>query len=125
MCFQRQKKVYLKTCSAKRHVFPLRFIYSQAKCRRSLNFKLGRQINLPVAPSKKERTLIINKSLDLSFFTVFYFSTKYLIMLQLGKVADQGQHANCTSHSISSTDRSATKLLGFRKQQRKPLSRQP
>ena len=48
MCFQRQKKVYLKTCSAKRHVFPLRFIYSQAKFRRSLNFKLGRQINLPV-----------------------------------------------------------------------------
>ena len=31
MCFERQKKVYLKTCSAKRHVFPLRFIYSQAK----------------------------------------------------------------------------------------------
>ena len=48
MCFQRQKKVYLETCSAKRHVFPLRFIYSQAKCRRSLNFKLERQINAPI-----------------------------------------------------------------------------
>ena len=101
-----EKKIYLKTCSAKRHVFPLRFIYSQAKCRRSLNFKLERQIkltclstNFNFAPSKKERTLIINKSLDLSFFTVFYFSTKYLIMLQLGKVADKGPHANCTSHS--------------------------
>ena len=58
--------------------------------------------------------------MDLSFFTVFYFSTKYLIMLQLGKFADQGPHANCTSYSISSTDRSSTKLLGFRKQQRKP-----
>ena len=31
MCFQRQKKVYLKICSAKRHAFLLRFIYSQAK----------------------------------------------------------------------------------------------
>ena len=31
MCFQRRKKVYLKTCSEIRHVFPLRFIYSQAK----------------------------------------------------------------------------------------------
>ena len=57
--------------------------------------------NFNFAPSKKERTLIINKSLDLSFFTVFYFSTKYLIMLQLGKVADQGPHANCTSHSLT------------------------
>ena len=45
--------------------------------------------------------LIINKSLDLSFFTVFYFSTKYLIMLQLGKVADQGPHTNCASHSLT------------------------
>ena len=82
MCFQRQKKVYLKTCSAKRHVFPLRFICSQAKCRRSLNFKLV-TTNFNFAPLKKEITLIINKSLDLSFFTVFYFSKKYLIMLQL------------------------------------------
>ena len=39
--------------------------------------------------------------MDLSFFTVFYFSTKYLIMLQLGKVADQGPHANCTSHLLT------------------------
>ena len=31
ICFQRQKKFYLKTCPAKRHVFLLRFIYSQAK----------------------------------------------------------------------------------------------
>ena len=45
--------------------------------------------------------LIINKSLDLSFFTVFYFSTKYLIMLQLGKVANQGPHTNCASHSLT------------------------
>ena len=29
ICFQQQKKVDLKTCSAKRHVFPLHFIYSQ------------------------------------------------------------------------------------------------
>ena len=43
--------------------------------------------------------LIINKSLNLSLFTVFYFSTKYLIML--GKVADQGPHTNCTSHSLT------------------------
>ena len=49
----------------------------------------------------KERMLLINKSLDLSFFTIFYFSTKYLIMLQLGKVADQGQHTNCASHSLT------------------------
>ena len=103
MCFQRRKKVYLNTCFAKRHVFPLRFIYSQAKCRRRLNFKLKPQMstNFNFAPSKKERTLIISKSLDLSFFTVFYFSTKYLIILQLGKVADQGPHANCTSHSLT------------------------
>ena len=40
--------------------------------------------------------LIINKSLDLSFFTVFHFSTKYLIML--GKVRP---HTNCTSHSLT------------------------
>ena len=45
--------------------------------------------------------LIINKSLDLLFFTAFYFSTKYLIMLQLGKVADQGPHTNCASHSLT------------------------
>ena len=44
---------------------------------------------------------MINKSLDLSFFTVFYFSTKYSIMLQLGKVVDQGPHTNCTSHSLT------------------------
>ena len=43
--------------------------------------------------------LIINKSLNLSLFIVFYFSTKYLIML--GKVADQGPHTNCTSHSLT------------------------
>ena len=43
--------------------------------------------------------LIINKSLHLSFFTVFYFSTKYLIML--GKVADQGPYTNCTSYSLA------------------------
>ena len=43
--------------------------------------------------------LIINKSLNLSLFTVFYFLTKYLIML--GKVADQGPHTNCTSHSLT------------------------
>ena len=49
----------------------------------------------------KERMLIINKSLDLSFFNIFYFSTKYLIMLQLGRVADQGQHTNCASHSLT------------------------
>ena len=49
----------------------------------------------------KERMLIINKSLDLSFFNIFYFSTKYLIMLQLGKVADQGQHTNWASHSLT------------------------
>ena len=44
--------------------------------------------------------LIINKSLKLSLFIVFYFATKYLIML--GKVADQGPHTNCTSHSLTS-----------------------
>ena len=55
--------------------------------------------NFNLAPSKKERMLIINKSLNLSFFTVFYFSTKYSIML--GKVADQGPHTNCTSHSLT------------------------
>ena len=49
----------------------------------------------------KEKMFIINKSLDLSFFTIFYFSTKYLIMLQLGKGADQGQHTNCASHSLT------------------------
>ena len=49
----------------------------------------------------KERMLIINKSLDLSFFTIFYFSTKYLIILQLGKVFDQGQHTNWASHSLT------------------------
>ena len=49
----------------------------------------------------KERMLIINKSLDLLFFTIFYFSTKYLIMLQLGKVANQGQHTNYASHSLT------------------------
>ena len=43
--------------------------------------------------------LIINKSLNLSLFTLFYFSMKYLIML--GKVADQGPHTNCTSHSLT------------------------
>ena len=43
--------------------------------------------------------LIINKSLNLSLFIAFYFSTKYLIML--GKVADQGPHTNCTSHSLT------------------------
>ena len=42
--------------------------------------------------------LIINKSLNLSLFIVFYFPTKYLIML--GKVADQGPLTNCTSHSL-------------------------
>ena len=45
--------------------------------------------------------LIINKSMDLSFFTVFYFSPKYVIMLQLGKVMDKGPHTNCTSHSLT------------------------
>ena len=55
--------------------------------------------NFNLAPSKKERMLIINKSLNLSLFIVFYFSTKYLIML--GKVADQGPHTNCTSHSLT------------------------
>ena len=49
----------------------------------------------------KERMLIINKSLDLSFFTISSFSTKYLIMLQHGKVADQGQHTNWASHSLT------------------------
>ena len=49
----------------------------------------------------KERMLIINKSLDLSFFTISYFSTKYLIMPQHGKVADQGQHTNWASHSLT------------------------
>ena len=43
--------------------------------------------------------LIINKSLDLLFFTVFYFSTKYLIVLE--KVAEQGPHTNCPSHSLT------------------------
>ena len=47
--------------------------------------------------------LIINKSWDLSFFPVFYFSTKYLIMLQLGKVEDQGPHTNCKSLSLTFT----------------------
>ena len=28
MCLQRQKQVYLKTCSVKRHVFPLRFLFT-------------------------------------------------------------------------------------------------
>ena len=55
--------------------------------------------NFNLAPSKKERMLIINKSLNLSLFNVFYFSTKYLIML--GKVADQGPHTNCASHSLT------------------------
>ena len=55
--------------------------------------------NFNFAPSKRERMLMIDKSLDLSFFTVFYFSTKYLIML--GKVADQGPHTNCASHSLT------------------------
>ena len=73
--------------------------------RPSPNFKLERQIitylstNFNLAPSKKERMLIINKSLNLSLFIVFYSSTKYLIML--GKVADQGPHTNCTSHSLT------------------------
>ena len=62
-----------------------------------------RQINLStnfnLAPSKREIILIINKSLNLSLFIVFYFSTKYLIML--GKVADQGPHTNCTSHLLT------------------------
>ena len=34
--------------------------------------------------------MIIIKSLDLSFSSVFYFSKKYLIMF--GKVVDQGPH---------------------------------
>ena len=55
--------------------------------------------NFNLAPSKKERMLIINKLLNLSLFIVFYFSTKYLIMF--GKVADQGPHTNCTSHSLT------------------------
>ena len=55
--------------------------------------------NFNLAPSKKKRMLIINKSLNLSLFIVFYFSTKYLIML--GKVADQGPRTNCTSHSLT------------------------
>ena len=55
--------------------------------------------NFNLAPSKKERILIINKSLNLSLFIVFYFSTKYLIML--GKVADQGPHTICASHSLT------------------------
>ena len=102
MCFQRQKKVYLNTCSAKRHVFPLRFIESQANCRR-LNFKLERQMstNSNFAPSKERKNAYNRYIIGPSFFTVFYFSTKYLIILQLGKVADQGPHANCTSHSLT------------------------
>ena len=32
-------------------------------------------------------------------FIIFYFSTKYLIML--GKVVDHGPHTNCTSHSLT------------------------
>ena len=43
--------------------------------------------------------LIIDKSLNLSLFIVFYLSTKYLIML--GKVTDQGPHTNCTSPSLT------------------------
>ena len=43
--------------------------------------------------------LIINESLNLSLLTVFYFSTKYLIVL--GKVADQGPHTNCASHPLT------------------------
>ena len=43
--------------------------------------------------------LIINKSLNVSLFTVFYLSTKYLIML--GKVAGQGPHTNCTGHPLT------------------------
>ena len=55
--------------------------------------------NFNLTPSKKERLLIITKSLNLSLFIIFYFSTKYLIML--GKVADHGPHTNCTSHSLT------------------------
>ena len=97
------------TCSAKKHVFPLRlFIHKLSKHDHgaaevqtsSQNDKLiYMSTNFNLAPSKKERMLIINKSLNLSLFIVFYFSTKYLIML--GKVADQGPHTNCTSHSLT------------------------
>ena len=55
--------------------------------------------NVNLAPSKKERMLRINKSMNLSLFIVFYFSTIYSI--KLGKVADQGPHTNCTSHLLT------------------------
>ena len=109
MCFERQKKVYPKLVPQKgtssRCVL---FIHKLSKHDHgaaevqtsSWNDKLTYlSTNFNLAPSKKERMLIINRSLNLSLFIVFYFSTKYLIML--GKVADQGPHTNCTSHSLT------------------------
>ena len=87
-CFQRKKTFYLKTCPAKRHAFPLRFFYSQAKytwpcnlrCHKSTNFKKDKLTYLstnliPTAGELKRRHLKEDLSINHwmhSFFLYFF-----------------------------------------------------